>query len=530
MNDLKTIFGEALLSYLLAVDVTELEEGLLTTGQAEVISSLRQLVQAAEERDPGLVRRILGEALIEYNTEKNTTFANAARITSGGQIPQPAVTGEGALGELLILARDAYPALLMPHPKDVSFLDHPPFGVAFFRHPVHSAFCRAVLSDANLKLLFPGEKDTVDSTSMAALAGVQSVLVFSTGHGGGLQLILLADRLLRAAYYRVLLDGELALDSYLSSVQQVLDAVGNMAAGRESDVPVIFGLSNIGLPVGASIAMAWATLHSASQVDSELLPAAVTSITSALIVMRPMRILHCAAFRPESPDDSVAAFERCQPAILAWSRETDRLRELAQLAILLASPDDAFLAAQQVSRTILDPFYLTPMKQWRGGQMLAPTALTSLDEDDIRRSQEWGQRVSGHPRTLDIAMRRMISAITERIDLIDGFIDAVLTWENMFSGAPETTLRVCGAIAWLLEPDDHNKRAALFDELRDLYSKRSGLVHGSIETLADTATCRNRAVRVGLESLKRLYANPSLLHEKTSAVRGSKILMGAVSA
>jgi hypothetical protein len=87
--------------------------------------------------------------------------------------------------------------------------------------------------------------------------------------------------------------------------------------------------------------------------------------------------------------------------------------------------------------------------------------------------------------------------------------------------------RVCGAIAWLLEPDSYERRQQRFDELKDLYAKRSGLVHGAIDTVDNIGARRDRAVRIAIESLKRLYANEDLLHAKDSSVRGGKILMGA---
>jgi hypothetical protein len=124
-------------------------------------------------------------------------------------------------------------------------------------------------------------------------------------------------------------------------------------------------------------------------------------------------------------------------------------------------------------------------------------------------------------------MRRTLAAVSDRTDLLDGFIDAVMAWENMFSDRPETNLRVCGAIAWLLEPDTYERRSRLFSELKDLYGKRSNLVHGALETVPDPARCRDRAVRIAVECMKRLYADEQLLHVKESGERGGMILLGA---
>jgi hypothetical protein len=53
------------------------------------------------------------------------------------------------------------------------------------------------------------------------------------------------------------------------------------------------------------------------------------------------------------------------------------------------------------------------------------------------------------------------------------------------------------------------------------------LVHGAAETVANAAACRDRAVRIAIESMRQLYATPTLLKIKDSAARGGVILVGA---
>lgn len=199
-----------------------------------------------------------------------------------------------------------------------------------------------------------------------------------------------------------------------------------------------------------------------------------------------------------------------------------------RLAFLLASPDEGFFAVRNASRTVLDPFQQTPLMQWNN-QAFSPSPIAGLGREALSRLQSWATKVKDHPKRLDIAMRRTLSAVSDRSDLLDGFIDAVMAWENMFSGRPETNLRVCGAIAWLLEPDDYDRRSLLFNELKDLYGKRSSLVHGAIETVANAGVRRDRAVRIAVESMKRLYADDRLLRIENSADRGGTILLGAAS-
>src|SRR5688572_10945845 len=59
-----------------------------------------------------------------------------------------------------------------------------------------------------------------------------------------------------------------------------------------------------------------------------------------------------------------------------------------------------------------------------------------------------------------IAIRRVISALNERTNPIDGFIDSVIAWENLFGGDKELSFRVSMSIAHLLE-EDQAKRLEL---------------------------------------------------------------------
>jgi Apea-like HEPN len=250
-------------------------------------------------------------------------------------------------------------------------------------------------------------------------------------------------------------------------------------------------------------------------------------LAAVLITKRPLKLLNISPVESETSSRSLLMnSENYRSQIAKWAKDTERIVDLMRLAVLLASPDEDFFAAQYVSRTVLQPLQLEPDIQWRGGDVLAPSPQASLGFDTLARVLGWAEVTMDHPQQLDIAMRRTLSAVTERTDPLDGFIDAVLAWENMFSGRPETNLRVCGAIAWLLEPDNYDRRSGLFTELKALYSKRSNLVHGAIETLEEAANYRDRSVRISIEAMKRLYANDKLLKAKRSDERGGMALMG----
>jgi len=96
----------------------------------------------------------------------------------------------------------------------------------------------------------------------------------------------------------------------------------------------------------------------------------------------------------------------------------------------------------------------------------------------------------------------------------------------MFGSTTESTFRICGAMASLLEPSDRNKRLALFDSLKTLYGARSKVVHGAKELSGRVASdYRTQSIERALEALRRLYDYPELLGAKGSAERGRDVLL-----
>jgi len=128
---------------------------------------------------------------------------------------------------------------------------------------------------------------------------------------------------------------------------------------------------------------------------------------------------------------------------------------------------------------------------------------------------------------MDVGMRRLISAVTERLDAADGLVDAVICWENLFGSPSEAVFRVTGAMAKILEPDNQAERERLVKELKRIYGVRSGLVHGNPKPpkAEDVATDRDSAIRFALAATRRVYENPRLLTAENSAIRGSYVLL-----
>jgi hypothetical protein len=125
-------------------------------------------------------------------------------------------------------------------------------------------------------------------------------------------------------------------------------------------------------------------------------------------------------------------------------------------------------------------------------------------------------------------MRRTLTAAGSRLDPIDGFVDAVVAWENCFGTSTETTFRVTAAMAAILETSDAAARLQKQKDLTKIYGKRSRVVHGAVDLSPQEAfTLRDSALRTAIECLRRLYSDrPDLLAMK-SEQRSTQILLGS---
>ncbi len=154
--------------------------------------------------------------------------------------------------------------------------------------------------------------------------------------------------------------------------------------------------------------------------------------------------------------------------------------------------------------------------------------MATISDEISQDAEEWSRKLAvNHPHSLDVSMRRLLSAVTTRFDPTDGLVDAVICWENMFGTDQETTFRVCGALASILEPSDSGKRAELNRELKRIYGVRSKLVHGSRNepTAQQVVADRDRALGHALNAIRKLHERPELLSLEESAVRSTCLLL-----
>jgi hypothetical protein len=139
-----------------------------------------------------------------------------------------------------------------------------------------------------------------------------------------------------------------------------------------------------------------------------------------------------------------------------------------------------------------------------------------LDDDERTEFMNWAKRVGQMPDRDSIALRRIQSALSKRQDPADGFIDAVVAWDNLFgSRGGEVTFRISMAMACLLS-DRPKIRLELQKEIQELYRFRSDVVHGSTELkYQDVIKYRDRSLVLILQCLRKILKSyPCLLQKK----------------
>jgi hypothetical protein len=458
----------------------------------------------------------------------DSSMVNALREATGGRIEQVDPRGESFIDAMTALARDVWPIYLV-RPRGEgprTFWMSAPFGV--YRSPAFSAAIEAFLADSRLIKLFPyppSPEDAGGEDNWSRSIRYQSLIV-SNSHGGSLQLSSLVPNLLTNAVFRCLIaEDKLSLKTLVPHLVAATEDLRDLADGNTVSVPALVGLAGVVLPGGCVLDLPDGRLRPANTADWELFMAGTDSLTTVLETTFPMKIYSVSEHKFDDGTDPFKDFARFQTRISEATRSFAHKVDHIRLSLFLASPPEEPWLAREVARYIPDSLAHGGISSWDPGFASVPTF--ELGEDHFDRVREWHALVKDkNLPSLDIGMRRLLSASTMRTDPIDAFVDAVICWENLFGVQTETTFRVTGSVAKLLEPSNLSKREVLYKELKDLYSKRSRLVHGGAEPRPeDIAEYRQRAIDVAADCFRVLYRDRADLLELPSDARAARLLL-----
>ena len=348
--------------------------------------------------------------------------------------------------------------------------------------------------------------------------------VVNVGTSGTRHLIGVLSGLIYDARLRVALNGhQLTFESLSGSLGDSLEALRSLADGKEVKVPTVIGYSGISLEDGQSINFTDGVIRGVRPAERGILLNNSGATGAVYETTYAARILHVFKGDPGGADWAKQFMKyrsRIEESIRTFEYNLDKVR----LALLLCSDEGTLLASKEESRLVIDPANMGGSSYWSASDHTPTNSQISSDShgevvsmyDVIRKK---------HPESLNIAMKRLLSAASSRWDSNDALIDALISWENMFGTRTETTFRVTASLAKILE-ENAEKRLELQKELNKLYGVRSSMVHGAKEPDPDAAAKnRQRVIRVAINGLKALYSERPELLSMPSEERSKTVLL-----
>jgi hypothetical protein len=230
------------------------------------------------------------------------------------------------------------------------------------------------------------------------------------------------------------------------------------------------------------------------------------------------------------PIDTVITIDRAaEPAAIlpdeASARSRGRANLLFPLACCLATESDRRVAPLETWQTTISPFG-SGFGYGQAYVLAAPRPrVIELTESEIERLRYWCTVVDQrHQPSLNVAARRVVSALAQRVDVQDRLIDAVIAWENLFGAMPETSFRLCAAITKLITSQTSERRTRLARLLK-IYKLRSRVAHGSGEDAAALQVAADESIDIAINCLRILYTDRADLLSLKPSDRADTLLL-----
>ncbi|MFF1927300.1 hypothetical protein [Streptomyces sp. NPDC058228] len=517
-------FGEDFVRYVLNIAESESLDAIEERAPHSVLNTLSSLALQSVHTGFIDVNIISAGQLAAYMPDAGTSLVQVLRKKCGGSATEKvSETGDPVLCSLFEIARDIWPVYLMSPPriaKGAGFFMANPGGVV--QHPKKSEAARRFMVDPSLSKLFPPRGDGEQKAPQLFMESAEWVV--NVGSSGTRQIVGVLSGLIFDARLRVALKGQtLTYKRLTESLVHSLATLRSLADGKVVDVPAVIGLSGINVADDHSIRFTDGVLRGARPEERSLLLNGSGSPGAVYETTYPVRILSVDRTEPRDPDWG-KSFRKYRARIEESARSFEYSLDKVRLALLLCSDEGALLAPKEESRLIVDPVNMGGSNYWftsehtpANSELPADKHLEVIAMYDVIRKK--------HPESLNIAMKRLLSAVSSRWDSNDALIDALIAWENMFGTRTETTFRVTASLAKILEGETE-RRLELQRELNKLYSVRSSMVHGAKEPDPDTAARnRERVIRVAVDGLRALYHERPELLALPPEERSKKVLL-----
>lgn len=300
-----------------------------------------------------------------------------------------------------------------------------------------------------------------------------------------------ASLLVSAAQRFYFLRQESTLDSFVGAVIENYEDLLCQGRGEAIRAYDLIGYTGVELPPGSQVATPWGVLRAA---PPNFRVGLGFNLTTAILAAP------CTMTVGISREEYPAQLPTDGPV----ASRIEGARQLFPMAFALASSQNPRCTPMVTFEAVLFP--LVALNSYRHTGILFPIQPTARPgAHELEATEAWAKRLEeSRTGSLQIAERRLVSAIAQRTEKADALIDAVIAWESLVGTRRDTTARVTGALANLLESVPAS-RFTLRNRLKDIYDIRSRVVHGDLADGDNVAAASYQAIEIGLHALRKLH-------------------------
>jgi hypothetical protein len=399
------------------------------------------------------------------------------------------------------LAIELYPLFLIKSPQNTRHFSTeilPHICSSLYQLESHKEFVKAILNDDSLKEIFTNVGDSDMNNFGNYLA--------SSGRGGCLQLSVFPATIIFNAYELMQLRGCVSKENLTNCVKEVIKILRSTVDGTVVEVPVFVGFHNVGFNDVESIDLSIGKIRQYTEEIIELIPhearpSGLGRENQKLGFILETSYPYKVDYSPIEPDK-----EKKWPKELHEAhKHLDQVQENLSLIFPMAIDRSPPIGISSAWTLIFDPITHGTNISW-SNKPKTPMPHFLIEKNNVDAIIYWSKLIDEtDDERIRIAIRRILSSINERINPIDGFVDSIIAWENLFGGMAELSYRISISISKLLHtvPDE---RLTLQKEIVGFYNDRSQIVHGAKEIgYKEAEIKRNRCLSIAILSLKSLY-------------------------
>lgn len=525
---LKYLDPEVVLYSLAADDVGDLTERRLSAPQLAALSFLVRCVEVVDLQHPHQSRRM--DPYV-YVPTLNDSLLRGLRQSCGGDLLSldEGLEASDEAEDLLCQLVNRYCTDI----KSVLSMPWPGTRLSCFGDPIADSLVGLLKLDEEISVAFPPGEDTSDLGNGVSVAAAKSTLTTAYGsmpfseHS-------IPEALLMACGVRLLILGRSITPKDLREMAPiVLAQFRALVCGAVVEVPVAVSLSGSTFSTGGAEALGLeegtrealdcgdGLLRLSRPEDKSLFMGKHQRGGLVWISRQSIRAVLHPADSSASDEEVAELMGSLQGERGSLSERWNTLYEAMILSLDGAQPPSLKIASICVYLPLFPYVYqsasLVPAQSARSSVEINLSQLAGV--------KEWWGRLSGAGDELLTSRRRLAMSFSERSRVEDSLVDAVVAWEAIFSGTPETQVRTTLPSSVMLAPPGH--RADLAAEMRKTYALRSKLVHGKQGSMKseDVAAARDRVVRWVTNLLRIIYTERRDLLSLDATRRSELILL-----